>query len=353
MLNTRTMTLSDHHVICTLFDHRYLPRGLCMIRSARRQGFTGNIWVLCLSEECERRMGLLGLPGVKTISLAQLEGHITGLTAAKANRSTLEYYFTCMAALHTYLFETQPAVNGTMYVDSDIQFYINPEVVFDAIGDAPVSITPHNFPPQARAMERCGLFNGGWTAFRRTPDGLKCLAWWLERSLEWCYDRVEGERYANQGYLNKFPDIAPDIKVLRQKGFNCAPWNIGNYKVSEHEGRLWVDDEPIAFFHFHGLKRRLGFFQIPHREYGANVSWLVRNHLYRPYLAEMLTYEREQSAIPALAGAPPTADLRRGSQAAELRRLATKALHSPFKAIKSLMRVTQTLPILVIGSRPF
>lgn len=345
------MTLSDNHIICTLFDHRYLPRGLCMIQSARRHGFTKEIWVLTLSEECKRRLDLLKLPGVRTVSLTQLEEHIPALIQAKANRSILEYYFTCMAALHTYLFETQPAIDGTMYVDSDIQFYVNPEIVFDAIGDAPVAITPHNFPPQARELERCGVFNGGWTAFRRTPEGLKCLSWWLDRSLEWCYDRVEGERYANQAYLNKFPQIAPGTRILRQKGFNCAPWNIGNYTVSEHDGRLWADNEPLAFFHFHGLKRRFGFFQIQHRDYGAKVSWVERNRLYRPYLAEMLAYERAQAAVPMPAGAPET-DLRRGSQDAELRQFLGKAVCSPLKAIVGLIRIAQTLPIFVVGSKP-
>ena len=347
------MTLSDNHVICTLFDHRYLPRGLCMINSARRHGFAGDIWVLCLSGEGQQRMRALGLLGVHIITLEQLESHIPSLRDAKANRGVLEYYFTCMAALHTYLFETQPDVNGTMYVDSDIQFFENPENVFDAIGDAPVAITPHNFTPQMRAMERCGVFNGGWTAFRRTPEGLRCLKWWLGRSLEWCYDRVEGERYANQAYLNKFPEIAPGTKILRQKGYNCAPWNIGNYRITERSGRLWADEEPIVFFHFHGLKRRLGLFQIQHREYGARVSWLVRNKLYRPYIAEMLRYERQQMAIaPVVKTDVTTADLRRPGQVAEFRVFLAKALRSPWKAIRGVAHIALSLPIIVVGSRP-
>jgi hypothetical protein len=347
------MTLSDKHVICTLFDHRYLPRGLCMIQSARRHGFTGDIWILCLSDECQRRLRMMELPDTKTVTLDQLEGHIPRLRDARTNRSILEYYFTCMAALHTYLFETVPAIRGTMYVDSDILFFENPENIFDAIGDAPVAITPHNFTPQMRAMERCGVFNGGWTAFRRTPEGLQCLAWWLERSLEWCYDRVEGERYANQAYLNKFPQIAPRTRVLSQKGYNCAPWNIGNYKVTERGGRLWVDDEPMAFFHFHGLKRRFGFFQIQHRDYGAEVSLLMRNKLYRPYIAEMLRHERRQRALSvASTEVAAAADLRRPRPMVEIRHFIGKALRSPWKAIRGLARVAQSLPIVVVGSRP-
>jgi hypothetical protein len=342
---------TDNRVICTLFDHRYLPRGLCMIHSARRHGFAGDVWVLCLNEEVRLRLAKIHLPGVHVIPLEKLESQIPLLKQAKANRGILEYYFTCMAALHTYLFETEPTINGTMYVDADIKFFENPENIFDEIGHAPVAITPHNFTPQMRSMERCGIFNGGWTAFRRTPEGLRCLAWWLESSLEWCFDRVEGERYANQAYINRFPEIAPGTRILRQKGYNCAPWNIGNYTLTECSGRLCVDDEPLTFFHFHGLKRRFGLFQIPHREYGARVSWLMRNKLYRPYIAEMLRYERQQ--VRGAKSGPGAGDLRRGGRMTEFRRVVGVALHSPWRAVRGLARVIQSLPIMVIGSRAF
>src|SRR5437868_90287 len=178
------MHLPSSHAIFTLFDPRCLPRGLCMIQSARRQGFAQDIHVLCLSDECRQIMAALDLANVKIITLAMLENQIPRLKAAKANRSIVEYYFTCMAALHTYLFETLPELDGTMYVDADIQFFENPEIVFDAIGDAPVALTPHHFMPQMRHLEIHGKFNGGWSAFRRTSEGLACLNWWLERSLE-------------------------------------------------------------------------------------------------------------------------------------------------------------------------
>jgi hypothetical protein len=344
------MAQTDKQVICSLFDHRYLPRGLCMIESARRHGFAGEIWVLCLSDECERRLEAMALPAVRTITLAQLESHIPRLMDARANRSTLEYYFTCMAALHTYLFETQPDIDGTMYVDSDILFFANPEIIFDSIGDAPAAVIPHNFTPRMRFLERCGIFNAGWTAFRRTQQGLCCLKWWLDQSLDWCYDRVEDGRYANQAYLDRFPDIAPATRILRQKGFNCAPWNIGNYKMTERNGQLWVDDEPLIFFHFHGIKRRLGLFQIHHSEYGAPVTWLMRNKLYRPYIAKLLHFERQESAAsPEGTAAPVTADLRSRSQS-DLRRFFGKLVRTPWAAIASVSRIARNLPIVVMGS---
>jgi len=288
------MNAASEQIICTLFDHRYLPRGLCMINSIRAHGGHQQVWVLCLSAECERALEDLALPNVHPLALRELERHIPSLNTVKVQRKPIEYYFTCMAALHRYIFDTVPEANGTMYVDADIQFFANPNLVFDAIGEAPVAVIPHNFPPALRErFRRFGLYNAGWSAFRRTPEGMACLDWWLARSIEWCHDYVDGDRYANQGYLMHFKEMAPQTKILAQKGFNCAPWNIGGYDVREENGEILVDGERLVFFHFHGLKLHYGVFYFDsHRDYGAPLTRLVRNRIYKPYVREMLVQER-------------------------------------------------------------
>jgi hypothetical protein len=80
----------------------------------------------------------------------------------------------------------------------------------------------------------------------------------------------------------------------------------------------------------------------------------MRNKLYRPYVAEMLRYERQQRRL-AAPGPTQTAaaDLRRGGQMAELRRIIGIAIRSPWRATRSLARAAQSLPIMVIGWRAF
>src|SRR6266566_3829349 len=129
-------------VICTLFDHRYLPRGLCMINSVRRFNWRQDVWVLCLNRECQAALADFALPAVRLLPLETLEEHIPELREAKKSRDLLDYYFTCMAALHTYLHDTIPHIDCTMYVDADMQFFDSPEIVFNAIGDAPLAIIP-------------------------------------------------------------------------------------------------------------------------------------------------------------------------------------------------------------------
>src|SRR5205823_10040223 len=94
----------------------------------------------------------------------------------------------------------------------------------------------------------------GLMAFRNDSFGRECLEWWRERCLEWCYDRLEGDRFADQKYLDDWPTRFERVVVLQHKGAGVAPWNAMNYQICLQNGRVIVDGQPLIFYHFHGLK---------------------------------------------------------------------------------------------------
>ncbi len=54
-----------------------------------------------------------------------------------------------------------------------------------------------------------------------------------------------------------------------------------------------MDDRPLIFFHFQGLRRDLGcFFFNRHRHYRAPFSGETRLHIYKPYVSELLAIEK-------------------------------------------------------------
>src|SRR5207237_5145326 len=110
-------------------------------------------------------------------------------------------------------------------------------------------------PPSRKHEAKSGIYTVGWVSFRRDADGLACLRWWRERCLEWCRDRHEDGRFADQKYLDDWPTRFEGVRVLQHKGANLAPWNLSNVTVQIREGRIQADEEPLLFFHFHGLKQ--------------------------------------------------------------------------------------------------
>ncbi len=308
---------------CTYFDERYLTRGLALHASMRRHCAPFRLWVLCMSDECHRQLSLLNLPEIVPLKLGDLETHFPALLVAKSDRSLLEYYFTCTPALLAWLFDTQPAIDILIYLDSDLYFFSRPDFLFEEFADFSVSIVPHRFSPRNAHHVRWGIYNVGWVGFRRDAEGMRCLAWWRDRCLEWCRDIEEPDRFADQKYLDAFPKLFAGVQVIQHPGVNLAPWNLDHSPLSKSaSGEIEVDGKPIVFFHFHRLRRVTGYlWQTPHIEFGAPLDGMVRRSLYAPYFADLTGAEKLIDITPNISVLRRD-NLRIGSLAGKLRSIA-------------------------------
>lgn len=306
---------------CTYFDHRYLPRALALYRSLERHAGAFRLWALCLTPECETALRRLALPSLQPVPLPELEAADPALAACKPTRSPVEYYFTCSPCLPHYLWQREPTLGTIIYLDSDLYFFADPRRIEDWLGGASVGITPHRFAPRVpRRFHRFGRYNVGWLSFRRTADGSACLAWWRKQCLAWCHDRVEGDRYADQKYLEQFERRFGGVRSITLPGANLAPWNVANHALALRDGCVTVDGEALIFYHFQGLTRlRRGLYETNLGGYRAPMTAALREHVYRPYLHQLAQCEEQVAAL----GLTPAPSLRRpASLLGRLRRTA-------------------------------
>lgn len=300
-----------HRHFCTYFDHRYFVQGLALYRSLQRVCPEFTLWVLALDGEAERILTRAALTNVQVVPLATLEDFDSELYGCRENRSLVEYYFTCSPCLPWYLLQRNQRIQAITYLDSDLYFFNSPEPIFRQMGGAPVGIVPHRFSPRAaRSHGRRGQYNVGWLTFTRSVDGLACLDWWRQRCIEWCYDRLEGDRYADQKYLDQFTVRVPDVHVISHPGANLAPWNVARHSVALNQGKLTVDREPLIFFHFQGLRRvSRRWYDSNLGSYGASLSDVVRENVFVPYLNALDEATRFADSIGAFT--PNRASVRR------------------------------------------
>ena len=162
-------------------------------------------------------------------------------------------------------------------------------------------------PPKIARLRKFGIYNVGWVGSRNDSDGLAVIRWWREKCIDWCHDYVDGGRFADQGYLDSFPGLSPRVRVIENIGANLAPWNVDNYAIDFRDGKVMVDAEsPLIFFHFQGLKKGLRWFIFSsHRQYRAAFSATIRNHIYKPYVDELLTIERAVDPVLRISDAKP------------------------------------------------
>src|SRR5436305_11315645 len=149
-------------VYCTYFDHSYLSRGLALYHSLQRQAPGSRLWVLCLSEACYRVLAALALPNMFPVKLSDFEASDPELAATRANRSTIEYYFTCSPAWMLFVLARESSAEWVTYLDGDLFFFKSSEIIYQELEDAAVAIIYHRYPPMLARLRKLGHYNGWW-----------------------------------------------------------------------------------------------------------------------------------------------------------------------------------------------
>jgi hypothetical protein len=281
---------------CAYFDKNYLSRGLTLYESLRAHHPSFQLYVCCFDDETYAYLSQRELPCLVPVRLAELESFDPELLASRSTRSRVEYFFTCTASWLRYLLHRFAEIDLLTYVDADFRFYASSEPLFTEMGSSSIAIVAHDFSPELRHLETWGRFNVGWLSFRRDQQGMACIEWWRARCIEWCYDRLEGDKFADQKYLDRWPELFPSLVVLRHKGVNVAPWNLKQRPLRLDGDRLLVAGQALICFHFHGLKHVLGpLYESGLREYHVKLDRAMRRALFEPYLRELTRHESELS----------------------------------------------------------
>ena len=238
----------DHYNFCTYFDQNYLARGLLLYESLTAHVPSFTLYVLALDDVAYDIIIAKSFSNIVPIHLRDLEKYDSKLLATKSTRSLIEYYFTCSPCLPLYVLEKYPDIDILTYIDADIYFYDSPHPFYEELGNNSILIFEHGISPIEE--ERHGLFNVGYLSWRNDETGLACLRWWHDRCIEWCYDRIENGKFADQKYLDQWPILFKPTIISKQTASALAPWNVERYRVTYRRGKPFN----LILFHFHGLR---------------------------------------------------------------------------------------------------
>ena len=114
--------------LCTLFDSNYLDKGIVLYNSLEKVSKDFCLYVLAMNDKCYEVLTDLNFPNLTPIKLEDFENE--ELKKAKSNRSRGEYCWTCSSSLIKYLLTTYD-IDHCTYVDADMCFYQDPQVLID------------------------------------------------------------------------------------------------------------------------------------------------------------------------------------------------------------------------------
>lgn len=273
---------------CTYCDQGYAARMLCLHASLKAQGEPFQLAVLCFDGETEAVVRAAGDATLVAVPLAELLVADPEFAAVRTQRSRVEFFFTATPVLVRHCLAREATAQAMTYLDADLFFFGSASAVFAEQGDASVGIVPHRFRLHLANRAIHGTYNVGWVSFRRAAEGLACLEWWRARCLEWCFDRVEHGRFADQGYLDEFPRKFGGVRALGNPGINAAPWNVVPEQVTTMDGSVQVEGARLVFYHFQGIREvAAGWFDPGLRTYRQDFSPTLRDAVYRPYLRKL------------------------------------------------------------------
>lgn len=279
------------NVYCTLFDSRYLTRGIAMYRSLVKHSPGCRLYIFAFDDLALHTLRALDLAGVTVISLDDFE--TDELRTVKRIRTIQEYCWTCTPYVVTHVLDCfrEPACT---YIDADLFFYGDPGALLCDLVDYSVLITPHWYTSRYDVSRKYGIYCVQFITFRDTKQGRAVLDWWRAACHDWCYSRIEGGKFGDQKYLDDWPERFPGVRVLTHRGGGVAPWNVQQYSISNTYDQLTItiDDAiyPIVFYHYHYVRFYrngvidLGPFDLPQD---------ALEILYRPYIntLQLLTNE--------------------------------------------------------------
>ena len=283
---------------CTLFDIRYLSRGLALYQSLKNTlGKQFRLYVFPFDEKTLDLLNDMQLAQIVVVPLEKIEND--KLLSVKKNRTRGEYCWTCTPIIINYCIKKFQLTHCT-YLDADIYFFNSPEVLLNQIGSHDIIITPHHFTPRYDQSFSVGKFCVQFVYFNCTKNADIVLNHWIEQCLEWCYDRVEPERFGDQKYLDEWPVRYKGIQITNHFGAGVAPWNVQQYRVSEILNKPHVFNErlgqtlPVIFYHYHGLK----FFKSNQVDLGGyQLNHSAIKLLYLPYLKQLKNIENQLKKV--------------------------------------------------------
>ena len=214
------------------------------------------MYYLCLDEDTYDSIIRINdmFNNIIPIRLIDLESEFSELDIAKNNRRYDEYCWMFASWFSDYLLKTYD-IDHITYVDADIIFLKNPQIIYDEIGDKSVGIHEHRHLTEKSTY---GKYNVGIIYFKSNEIGLNVLDWWKDAVMNKKYPELStcGDQKYLEGFIPRFGE--KNISIFDNGVGHGAPWNWRLYVYdyfNEDGSIIWGNNkQPLVFVHFSQFK---------------------------------------------------------------------------------------------------
>ena len=250
--------VSMNNVFVTLFDSKYLMRGIVLHKSLCECCDDFKLYIIAFDELCCSTLEKLNLKNTIIISLDEFEDE--ELLQIKKKRNFNEYCWTATPKSILYIFDHYNEKICT-YLDSDLMFFSDPRPIFSEMSDnEDVLITEHRFSDYCDQTNTSGKYCVQFVPVKNTENGRKIISWWSKKCIEYCGTDSETGHCGDQTYLSDWMERFDGVHEMRCIGGGVAPWNADDYSFCKEGDEVLLTErvtgmrEKLVFYHFHGLR---------------------------------------------------------------------------------------------------
>ena len=263
----------EHFV--TIFNKDYLPQGLCLYDSLKKNYTNFTLWVISLDDQTNEVLKNLKKKNLKIVSTNVFETQ--ELKKIKRERTIAEYCWTLTPIAPKIIFNLENKIERITYVDADFFFLKNPKEAFEEFEKSKKSIliTEHDYDEDQKYKEKIsGKYIVQFIIFKKNSSEF-IRNWWEKKCIESCSSKNEGGGLGDQKYLNdwhiKFKD---DVHVLKKNDLFRSTWSYKKFNIDK-----------ISAWHFHGLK--IIHKNLIYLSYIKNLPEEIFLNVYTPYLKNL------------------------------------------------------------------
>jgi len=255
---------NSKHIVFTSVNLNYLGRALTLARSVKNHD-PEVYFVLLLVEPTERvthetKKLLIDCDGGQTFDEVLTLTELDLPDSIRLRDYSVVEMCTAVKGLATLNLLFRDFAEYVTYLDPDLFFYNSLEDIRAAHLDGEVLLTPHlNHVPfmdqtihndEIAGVLRHGIFNLGFISFKKSRASINIAAWWADRlAISAKADYSKG-LFTDQKWWDLSQVYFKDVKVIKNDGWNMAPWNISERRLTSLNPKKLESGECLLFFHF-------------------------------------------------------------------------------------------------------
>jgi hypothetical protein len=243
------------HYYCTTYSKDYIYKGLVLYNSLQKYDKDFHFFIICAQDEVKYLLEKMELSNVTLISMKDVENDDWELANIKSTRNDKEYIWTSKASILLYLLNHFSKLDHIIWLDGDTAFLSDPQPIFDEWGNYSIFLTEEQYKGEYEWLSKIyGVYNTGFMGFKRDQNALRCLQWFREKLIDWCFDKPEKGRWSDQMYVNDWVTRFDNVGVAGNLGINANLYISSQNTVTKEDDNLYINGDKLILFHYYGFK---------------------------------------------------------------------------------------------------